>query len=109
MFPPGTMDGEGGLSRGVVMSKNPVADEYPVEKGVPKPPHGNTKTGLPFYRLRVGESFVVAPDEYSRTNSARAHYKKKHLQRTGVEVEFSSGQEKDATGALIGYRFRRER
>lgn len=79
--------------------------EYQVTRE-PKKPHGNTKTGLPFHRLAVGESFRVPADDYSRTNSARAHYQKKN-----PKTKFSSRSirkdEKNNEGPIVGYLFTR--
>jgi len=82
-------------------------NEYPVEK-IEKPPHGNTKTGLPFHRLRVGESFRIPPEEYGRTNSARAHYQKK-MRAKGKNVKFSSRSIRDENKSIVGYIFTRDR
>jgi hypothetical protein len=81
--------------------------EYPVLRGVEKPPHGNTKTGLPFYRLGVGDSFDVPPEQYARASSARAHFQKKRRMQ-GENVVITSGQVRDGS-RVIGYRFTRIR
>lgn len=80
------------------------AEEYPVAPVSPKRPHGNTKTGLPFHRLEIGESFRIPPDDYNRVNSARAHYQKKH----GNRVKFSSSSIRE-NGRIVGYLFRRDK
>lgn len=77
--------------------------EYTIVRRTPKPPHGNAKTGLPFYRMEVGESFFIPADDYGRTNSARAHFQKKH-----PGTKFSSSSIRDAEGKIIKYQFRRD-
>lgn len=72
-------------------------------------PHGNTSTGLQFITAEVGETFDVPPEEYTRANSARAHYQKKMWRLYRKEVRFTSCQLKDEHGRLIGHRFRREK
>jgi hypothetical protein len=84
-----------------------MVESYPVSK-TPRAPHGNTKTALPFHHMEVGESFIVPPEDYSRTNSARAHYTKKRM-AIGKKVQFTSRQMKDDDGNVIGYQFRREK
>jgi hypothetical protein len=92
------------------MPRSQEREEYPVEVGAPKPAHGNTRRALPFHKMEVAESFVVPPSDYGRTNSARAHFKKKQFQKHGLLVEISSGRERDPrTGALVGYRFTMEK
>lgn len=81
---------------------------YPVHKKTKKLPHGNTKTGLPFYEMtQKGDAFVVPPEDYSRTNCARAHFQKKMAMR-GTPVKFSSRAVKDERGKVTSYVFRRE-
>lgn len=92
----------------MVLHMDEFVDEFPIEKNKPKPPHGNTKTGLPFYRLKIGESFVVPPEDYTRASSARAHFQKKQA-KAGNPVVVSSRQVKNDNGELIGYRFLREK
>lgn len=82
-------------------------DEYKIKRSDVDIPHGNTKRGLPFHKLEVGEYFEVPPDDYGRTNSARAHYQKRMLAK-GQRVKFSSRAVKDAAGAIKGYVFRRD-
>lgn len=82
-------------------------DEYPIQRGKPPAVHGNTKTGLPFHKLKVGDSFEVPPEDYRRTSSARAHFQKKQALE-GKRVRISSGQVRDEHGRLKCYRFRRD-
>lgn len=77
--------------------------EYSVEKSPESPPHGNAKTGLPFYRLLVGEGFSVPPEDYSRVASARAHYQTKN-----PGTRFSSRSVRGPDGGIVEYVFKRE-
>lgn len=81
-------------------------DEYPIEH-IEKPPHGNTKTGLPFHKLEVGESFRVPPSDYPRVNCARAHYQKR-MRREGKKVKFSSRSVRAPDRTVIEYVFTRD-
>lgn len=82
-----------------------MSDEYRVEHGRPRTPHGNTKTGLPFYRMEVGDEFTIPAVDYNRTNSARAHFQKKHPGK-----RFSSRSVRHATDqrVIVQYIFKRE-
>lgn len=79
-----------------------LSREYPVRE-VTKPPHGNVKRGLPFYRLKVGEGFQVPPEDYGRTSSARAHFQTKNPGKV-----FSSRGVRDESGKIVAYVFRRD-
>ena len=80
----------------------PEQKEYPVRVAA-KRPHGNTKTGLPFHKMRIGEAFEIPADDYNRTNSARAHYQKKNSLK-----KFSSSSVRGPDGRITGYIFRRD-
>ena len=71
-------------------------------------PHGNTSTGRPFHVTAVGGHFDVAPEDYTKANSARAHYQNSQWRRFRRVVRFSSTQVRDGEGNVTAYRFTRE-
>jgi hypothetical protein len=64
---------------------------------------------LKFYDCKVGDSFDVPPEEYSKANSARAHFKKRMWRVHRQEVRFTSQQVKDESGRVVAHRFTREK
>lgn len=86
-----------------------MTSEYRVIHDAPALPHGNTKTGLPFHSMEVGDTLEVPPSEFSRTNSARAHFQKK-MAAQGIDVKFTSrGVKNGETGKIAYHVFRRVR
>jgi hypothetical protein len=81
-------------------------NEFPVKREA-KAPHGNTTTAAPFYKLKKGEAFRIPVEDYSRVNSARAHFQKKN-----PKMKFSSRSvrenEETGEGPIVGYIFRRD-
>ncbi len=81
---------------------------YPIERKVGPPIHGNTKTGLPFRKMLVGDAFYVEPEEYSRASSARAHFYKWYEITYGRRPVIRSAMERMDDGT-VKYKFWRER
>jgi hypothetical protein len=75
------------------------SEEYPVEPAhhnvEGRPIHGNTKRGLPFHKMKIGDSFVVPKSDFNRTSCARFHYRKRVLEKEGRWIEIVSYIDRD--------------
>lgn len=84
-----------------------MTSEYRVIKNGRHVPHGNTRTGLPFHEMEIGDTLEVPPSDFARTSSARAHFQKKMAEQ-GKPVRFTSRGVKDSETGKVSYHvFRR--
>ena len=83
---------------------------YPIVRNVGPPIHGNTKRGLPFREMDVGDAFYVDAEDYTRASSARAHFYKwyhyMYPRRKRPVIRSAIERNRDGT---VRYKFWRER